>query len=323
MELLINDQSVHAQFNNSADFQESVTALLAIRELAQSASHEVLFSGGLLVTQPIKGKTFQQVIGMFGHGLKMKLIAWLGNARLSWDNNRYHGENDFLDYKGNVVTDTAIGEATYRKLHGQNAGLISFSPSDWNFSPVPVTWIREAERLENQNTELDNWWDLANFKTDLNQITPEIENWGDLHQAAISRFTNLIFADNCFEPLLSGVTFKKSGAKRFMELLDILNRMAQAFDANGERSAEGQKLYDTFFVGREAWFSDSTDEEFNQFKSKLTFPNPDNPAEPLECRWHGKVKLQEIPLRLHYSWTMRAGDPVYVVYAGPKLTMKH
>ena len=27
-------------------------------------------------------------------------------------------------------------------------------------------------------------------------------------------------------------------------------------------------------------------------------------------------------LRLHFSWPVRAGEPVYVVYAGPKLTKR-
>ena len=35
---------------------------------------------------------------------------------------------------------------------------------------------------------------------------------------------------------------------------------------------------------------------------------------------HGKVRRGM--LRLHYSWSGKAGEPVYVVYVGPKITKR-
>ena len=69
-------------------------------------------------------------------------------------------------------------------------------------------------------------------------------------------------------------------------------------------------------------FSDSSDKETRKrrFREALTFPHPGERGSSLFCPWHGKVR--HMTLRLHFSWPVRAGRPVYVVYAGPKLTKR-
>ena len=124
-------------------------------------------------------------------------------------------------------------------------------------------------------------------------------------------------ADLCFDPLV-GVPFAKSAADRILALLSILDHCANAFDAGGSRTSEGNRIYRDYFAGDNALFSDSSDSEKHSFRTRLTFPHPDKPGESLFCTWHGKVR--HMTLRLHFSWPIRAGEPVYVVYAGPKLT---
>ena len=44
-------------------------------------------------------------------------------------------------------------------------------------------------------------------------------------------------------------------------------------------------------------------------------------ARKLFCPWHGKVSTRT--LRIHFSpGQIRASDPLYVVYVGPKLTKR-
>ena len=321
MDLLVNDLSVHGQFHNLDDFRKAISRLMEIRKIANAARLELYCGGTLLNTKPINGMTMQQAVGNLDQNQTRTVLIWLSSrGGPFWDRVRQHGVDDYLDSNGNIVTDTAIGEAAYRKLHGKGAGLISLVPSDWAFSPISVTWNREAERMENKTTELDNWWDPETIQADLSNTSLPFTSWDEFHQSAISRFPNLTIADNCFDPLKK-IKCNEYKASRFMELLSILNRLAQAFDANGSRTNEGNHLYSNYFVGRKAWFSNSTDQEIIKYRDELTFLNPDNPAESLLCSWHGKVRLQEIPLRIHYYWTMKAGDPVYVVYAGRKLTM--
>ena len=128
-----------------------------------------------------------------------------------------------------------------------------------------------------------------------------------------------MFADNCFEPL-AGVPFAKGAADRFVVLLGILDRLARAFDADGVQTAEAQRIYEDYFKGNSALFSDSSETEKSRFRKKLTFPHPDYPGEYLFCPWHGKVR--QMTLRLHYSWSGKAGDQVFVVYAGRKRTTR-
>ena len=49
-------------------------------------------------------------------------------------------------------------------------------------------------------------------------------------------------------------------------LLGILDQFARAFDADGRRTAEGQRLYWNYFAGDNALFSDSSDTEKRDFR---------------------------------------------------------
>ena len=126
-----------------------------------------------------------------------------------------------------------------------------------------------------------------------------------------------MFADNCFEPL-TRFPFAKGAAERFVVLLGILDRLACAFDADGVQTPEAQQIYENYFKGKNALFSDSSESEKSKFRNELMFPHPGEPGKSLFCTWHGKVR--PMTLRLHYWWSRKSGDPVYVVYAGPKIT---
>ncbi len=261
----------------------------------------------------------QQALGQLRESERRATINWLTRGGPFWDDYRLHSGDDWLECRGEVVTDSAIGEAAYRKLHNDaESGLVSVTPSKWNSSPVEVIWRREGEGFEDQNTALENWWDVTALENNLQNAPLPIRSWDDLQSASISRFQRLTFAGDCFEPL-SGVPFAKSSMERILELFKTLNRYASAFDAAGKRTPEGQQTYQNFFTGGEnALFSDSTDREKRDFRNELTFKHPDDPEKSLFCPWHGKERHKV--LRLHFSWPIRFREPVYVVYVGPKIT---
>ena len=148
-----------------------------------------------------------------------------------------------------MVTDSAVGEAAYRKLHSVECGLVSITPSDWNYSPIEVTWRRETERFDDQNATLENWWDVAALENKLRDATPLPGSWDDLQRVSKSRFMNLTFSDDCFRPLV-GVPFAVSSAQRFLVLLGILDHLTHAFDTSGERTSEGHRIYQKLLHGR-------------------------------------------------------------------------
>ena len=89
-----------------------------------------------------------------------------------------------------------------------------------------------------------------------------------------------MFADNCFEPL-ARVPFAKGAADRFVVLLDTLDRLACAFDADGVQTPEAQQIYENYFKSENALFSDSSEPEKSKFRNELTFPPPGRAGEIL------------------------------------------
>ena len=320
MELLANDLSVHEQFHDMAGFRDALSRLMVMRGAARLYGCEVHCHGTFLNAKPMPGIPMQQAIGSLGvESERRAVMIWLTRGGPFWDDVRRHGRDDWLECNGEVVTDTAVGEAAYRRLHGVDCGLVSVSPSAWSYTPVEVAWLREAEGLDNQNAALENWWDAEPLKEALQHRLPPIASWGDLREASRNRFERLTFAEECFAPL-AGVPFAKSAADRFIVLLDILDRFARAFDETGARTPESHRIYRAHFTGDTALFSDSSASEKRDFRTELIFPHPNERGSSLFCSWHGKVR--HMTLRLHFSWPVEAGKPVYVVYAGPKITKR-
>ena len=317
MEFFANDMSIHRQFHDLPTFHGALERLIVMRGVALRFGRNVYCHRALVDTEPVHGLRMQQAVQHLADNKRRALMSWLTRGGPFWDDPGRHDANDWLECQGEIVTDTAVGEAAYRTLRGVECALMSATPSDWDFSPVEVIWNREAEGLDNQNAALENWRDAAALEERLEQAAPLMRSWDDLEDFSKIRFSRLTFAVLCFDPL-AGVPFAKSSVDRILALLSILDRFANAFDAGGSRTPEGNRIYRDYFAGDNAWFSDSSDSEKHSFRTRLTFPHPDRPGDSLFCTWHGK--LRHMTLRLHFSWPIRAGEPVYVVYAGPKLT---
>ena len=319
MELLANERSIHEQFHDTASFRDAIARLVSMRHVARRFGLEVYCHRELLNASPMPDTPMQKAVGRLSDEKRRAALTWLTRAGPFWDDVRQHGADDWLECRGDIVTDGAIGEAAFRTLHGVECGLVSVTPSDWDFSPVEVVWRREAEELGDRRAEVDNWRDADTLEDGLQDAAPPVRSWNTLRETLENRFGNLTFAADCFKPL-DGVPFAESSAKRLRVLLDILNRLAAAFDADGVRTPEGQRIYRDYFTGGNALFSDSSDTEKRDFHRELTFPHPDSSGKSLFCTWHGKVR--HLNLRLHYSWSGSAGEQVWVVYAGPKITKR-
>ncbi|NKC12031.1 MAG: hypothetical protein GKR94_07460 [Gammaproteobacteria bacterium] len=319
MDLLANDLSVHEQFRDLAGFRDALSQLMALRGTARRFGREIQCHRTILNTRPIAGMSMQQAIGNLGLESRRAIMTWLTRTGPFWDDVRRHGEDDWLECKGEIVTDTAVGEAAFRILHGVECGLVSLTQSAWCCSPLGVTWVLEAEGIDNRNVDVENWWRAETLEGAMRSRAAPLGSWDELREAAGKRFANLMFADDCFAPL-DGIPFAKSAADRFLVLLDVLDRFAGAFGDDGAHDAEGHRIYQDYFTGERALFSDSSDSEKRDFRHELTFIHPEDPASSLFCTWHGKIS--HLTLRLHFSWPVAADRPVYVVYAGPKITKR-
>lgn len=321
MDLFANDLSIHGQFRDLSSFRDAFARLMAMREVARRFGREVYCNRALLTVEAMPRVSMPQALDRLPLNEKRSAMRWLtrGGGPF-WDDLRQHDAGDWLECQGQVVTDTAVGEAAYRKLHRIECGLISAKPSDWNSSPLEVIWRQGVNESKNLCATLENWRDTATLENSLQQVAQPLQSWGELQSVSMIRFRALTFATDCFEPL-TGIPFSKGAAERFLVLLDVLDRLVQAVDADGKRTPEGNWIHENYFIGDNALFSDSSASERQEFQSKLMFPHPDQPGKPLLCTWHGKVRT--LTLRLHFSQLVRFGKlTYYVAYAGPKLTKR-
>lgn len=318
MDLLANDLSIHEQFHDIPSFRSALARLMAMRTTARRFGREVSCHRALLTANPMPDVPMQRAIGRLTvESERRAAMTWLTRVGPFWDDLRQHDAEEWLECQGKIVTDSAVGEAAYRTLHAVECGLVSLTPSAWNLSPIDVIWRREAEGLDDKSTIFENWWKPATLEDRLQNAAAPIQSWDDLREVSTNQFENLTIAENCFRPL-DGIPFGKSPADRILVLLGILDKLAQAFDTDGRRTPEGHKIYQDYFTGDNALFSDSSTTEKNNFRKELTFRHPTDPNRDLFCTWHGKIR--HMTLRLYYWWSGKAGDPVFVVYAGRKIT---
>ena len=319
MELIFNELSIHGQFADLATFRAAVGRVMGMRARVRRFGRELYCHRSLTNSQVMQGTTMPQAVQALDQNSRRALMLWLNRHGPFWEDAREHGGDDYLDcfkYEEDIVTDTAVGEAAYCTLHGLHRGLVSMVPSSWRFSPVPVEW-HENEGF--RSIEVRNYWDADELEADLDKEKPPLRSWQDLDTAARSRCRDLTFSQDSFEPL-HGHPFHEGAADRVLLRLIVLQGIKNCFDDRGERTSEGHRLYQKHFTGAKAWFSDSSTSEKNDFEEELTFRNPSARDDSLFCTWHGKVKWPQ--LRIHFSWPVRAAEPLYVVYVGPKITKR-
>ena len=320
MDLLFNDLSLHGQFPDLSTFEAAVDRIMGMRKLTARFGRELYCHRNVANGRVTSGMAVPQAVRAFEPNRRRALMAWLTRHGPFWEDARQHGGEDYLEcfqYEGEVVTDTAVGEAAYCCLHGRDRGLVSMDPSDWLFSPAPVDWHPEDGGV--RRVDVRNYWDADLLAAELEKAPPPLGSWSDLEATARTRCPDLVFAPDGFKPL-DGHPFSRGVAERLLDRIVVLQQLRGCFDDHGERTPEGHKLYRKHFTGDKAWFSDSSSTEKREFRTGLTFPNPSAPGAFLFCPWHGKVKTPQ--LRIHFSWPVRADEPLHVVYVGPKITKR-
>ncbi len=319
MDFLVNELSLHQQYPNLQAFRNAFSQLLSMRNAARAFGREVSCTAKLLDVSPIVDVSMRKAIRLcLSHEEKRSAMIWLAKFGPFWDNSRIHSENEYLECAEQIVTNSAVGEAAFRKLHGSECSLISFSPSNWCHTPVRVIWHRDGENNHSEAANIDNWWEPDALRGYLECSDPPLLSWYDLQIASQRRFDFIQFGDDCF-CYLKGVPFAKSSAIRIMSLLQILNQFVENHSEDGTRNESAHQIYQTFFTGDGAWFSDSSSSEKQEFRHQLTFSNPSNLDRQIFCPWHGKERHSL--LRIHFSWPI-ARRKVGVVYVGPKLTKR-
>lgn len=320
MVLVVNELSLHEQFNDVKEFSKALLLLMNLRNTAIHFNRDIFHNGKLYAGNPTPNLNLYEAISKLDRNQQRAFSSWLSKKAL-WDNDfgQPHPDTEWFESCGDIVTDTALGEVGYRKIQGENWALVSFSPSDWNYSPIRVTWkISDGEI--GRNVEVPNFWENDTIRKKLEKLELPLSSWSELRKSSIRKFTKLSFTEKCFEDL-EQIPFNSSTAIGLEKRFRILNELIIETDKTGRRSQRGHELYNNFFTGDRGYFSDSSDDEKRDFKNELTFSHPDISGESIFCPWHGKIRTSYIRIRFHFS-SIKGGEPCYIVYVGQKLTKK-
>lgn len=313
MELLLNDLSLHGQFSNIPDFREAMRRVMRLRQTVSEQNRQLYVRRDVLNRRVIAAESMYGALQKLSRNEKRAVLGWIDKNGPFWIASQ--NPDLWLWHGDELVTDTAVGEAAHYIMQGEDRRLVSFIPSGWEYSPVQVMMGPNADAIAG---EVPNYWQDTELAIALQQAEQPITSWNALASVARSRFQFLTFSSDCFI-CLNNQPFSFNATDRIICLLGILNKLMEATDATGRRTAVGHQMYQNFFHGDRAWFSDSSDTEKRDFRRQLEFPHPGKPGSYLFCTWHGKVNTP--PYRIHFSWPEQLGDPLYVAYIGRKITV--
>lgn len=317
LEIFLNNQSLHGQFHSRSSFRAALDGLMALRRVAKEFQRDIHCDGKILSREVSRDIPLQKAISWLSLDQRRAAMQWWTRAGPFWDTDRQHDANDWFECRGKIVTDDPLGEAAFLKTLRLECDMVSFIPSDWTISPLKVRWERDEGWFE--DLCLLNFWKEADLRERLRNEAPPISSWGQLQEMSERHFVNLTLGPKCFDAL-RGLPFSNAAATRIRALLNILDQFAVAFEPDGRRSVDGLRMYQEYFTGDRGLFSDSSDTEKRRYGGALQFRHPDKPDGTIPCTWHAKVS--PMTLRIHFSWPVRANDPLYVMYIGQKITRR-
>lgn len=315
MELFFNECSLHGQFPDIHTLVVALDSLMMMRQIAKKYNRELYCHRSCQQAAVTHQLSLPQAMQQIDKNKARVLMGWLSKTGPYWEDSRQHSDNEFFECNGEVVTDTAIGECAHLLFSSKDAQLASVSPSNWSDSHIVVTWHKQNE--ETASETLINHVSSETLEAMLQKADLPLQSWSELALRCKQRFENLHFSDETFKPL-KGSPFVLAAAKSIFELLDVLSRFKAEHKLGIGRTLEGHYLYENFFNGKQAWFTDSSGSEKSDFKKEMTFTHPQDSSEKVFAPFHGKVQTPQ--MRIHFTWPVNADNAVYVLYVGEKIT---
>jgi hypothetical protein len=317
MEWHINDLSLNGQFSTFAMLQSAIEPLLILRN-ESGIFRSQFYISATLYKQPATAECnlYEAIQNLIDPNFKKIATIWLSKGPF-WDNERCFHENDYFEFDEIEVTDQGLGEATRRQINGTEVNSFSITGSNRNCEQTP---LRIQHGLSGEifgHYDICNIWDIPTLKAAIDTSRPEPRNWTEFLLNIQDRFNReLTIADTACD-ILSHTPFVPNVVRRSLELLQVLSRLVDCRDAQGAWTTEGQELINTHFHGDKAWFSDESEKNKRDFKSEMTFPDPEQPGRLIFCPMHGKIKTPQT--RIHFEWPI-ADKKLKVLYIGPKIT---
>ncbi len=176
MELFFNECSLHGQFLDIQNFESSLDTLMEIRRVAKKYDRELYCHRETIQAMVTHQLNLPQIIGSINKSKANALMGWLGRSGPFWEDARRHPADEYLECQGHIVTDTAIGECAYLRFSSKEAQMASIFPSNWNNTPLEVTWHRNTQPLQSEN--LINHFTADTLEAELQKAAPPITVMG-------------------------------------------------------------------------------------------------------------------------------------------------
>lgn len=314
MDLFVNELSLHRQFSSLAQFVGALKEVIGCRDLADYYRHPFYCFHTIANQEVLPGTTLKEAVRQTRDiNLIRRVMSWFDKHGPFWENERMHGPGDYFAYGDDVITDSSLGEATFRMGIGHTIGIISFPESRFCLTLLSIIWHQSDQRAT--RFDLPNFWQRSTLETYLDTHDPPPQSWLEVIERAQQRFTALTFIPTIADAL-KGEPFNVTIAERVLVLLAILHRLKGCFDETSVLTPEGHTILEQFFHGERALFSDESDTNKRLFAAQMTFRLPT--GEAIFCPFHGKISTRFY--RIHHSWPIRPDQPLYIAYIGPKIT---
>lgn len=318
MQWHINELSLMGQYRSAEEFRAVIEPLLRLRHRSHLVRKLLYCSWGFSSRLVTTRQNVQQAVLATGdRTYRQQVLNWLTKAGPFWTEERAPSPDDYFHFDGTDVTDMGLGEAARRRLLEVAAGVFSFPGSIPAFERAPVVVHHGLPEEPLGDIDVDNCWTIECL-AEKTVATPD--GWVQMLDSATIQFESLRLAEYIIDQLRRS-PFQRSICGDVLDRLRVLNSIARELSPRSSLSERGIELWQTFCVGDKAWFSDESPNDKQHFKHELSFPDPDNGTNRLDCTWHGKVKIAQF--RIHFEWPRPVDQPyLKVVYIGPKIT-KH
>lgn len=311
MEWHVNDLSLEGQFENSDAAKLALESILSLRARRTDLGSRLFCSRSLGDRRVTPTQTLKQLAQSHpDRNFRSALIRWVAGQGPFWSDNRAEVANndDLFYFQTEDVTEQGLGEASRRRLLALPANSFSLESANGTFA-ADILAVRQGLPEEPLCTiNIPNVYGPSA----LEPYSPApVTSWQKMLDLASTK-KHLLFSST-IAAVLSSKPFQSNLAERILQLLDILSAIADETEATGGLTEKGVEIYNLYFVGTQAWFSDEST------SSLFWFADPSG-GEDIYCSWHGKTK-QGGQTRVHFEWPRPAGQrDIKVGYIGTKLT---
>lgn len=321
MRWYINELSIQGQFISKEVFRIALHDLLRLRRL-RCLKNSLFCSREIFRARIVYGNVSvaDAIRSFVDRDFKVVALQWLDKFGPFLEDDRTNQVDDYFEFEGYDVTNMGLGEAARREIAGNRAGTFSFRGGVVNFERSELSVQHGLIEEPLAMVGVENVWQADALRNSAIKARGKGDSWSEMLERFADRYDCLLFSA-AIEAQLSIVPFSGAVRDSLYDLLDVLDEIMKYKGDDGSINGKGIEIFQRYFVGTNAWFSDESKRNKRDFLNEMTFKDIGNAGRKLTCFWHGKVQAQQI--RVHFEWPVPVGQRrLKVLYIGPKISKR-